>query len=376
MLISETRTTGNPMRVATGSGAIGLLGQQLELSGIDRVAFVLDPCLPEAIVEAACAQLPVGMHYDLAPTPGEGEMAKTWSALGQLLERISPSLTRDSAIISLGGSTVGNVAGMCAALIFRGIALIHVPTTVMGQADGQIGLKQAVNAARVKNLYGTFHSPVLVLNDTDFLRSLPQDQFRFGFAEVAKAALAFGGELFDQLQLHARREEPTVVPEGELGKMIHLAAAAKIDLLEADPEERNELRLLEIGHTTAHALEVATDFLLHHGESVAAGVCIEARYARAIGLDVDADWIDLVHELFSKKIGLRCDAPIQVSQEQFESAIRLSNKRGSRGIEAVLPLGVGRSTVIEAVDVDELASIACGARSLSSSGRAHDSLTG
>lgn len=342
LLTTSARLRHHTLTVTTGSGALAGLHQVLQAHDVDRAAVIYDPLLPAAhlrLVGAALGSIPTTW----APVSSGGDNAKTLAEVATLLSAIEVQVTRDSAIISVGGGSVTNVAGTCAALLFRGVRLIHVPTTVMAQCDGAIGLKQAVNSNRGKNMYGAYHAPLAVLNDVRFLSTMPEALTREGCAEIAKAALACGGGLLEWLLRQSRSEVGYWHDRELLTYAVHAAAELKIKSLAEDPTEEGSLKLMEIGHLTAHAIETATAGLVRHGQGVAMGVGIEARYARAAKLPVQTTVFPTIARLFDKNLGLPTRLPASVDVRAVIQAIETSNKRRTAGAEIVLPLGRGRS---------------------------------
>ena len=224
--------------------------------------------------------------------PG-GETVKNDPAhLERILQAIHDAdLDRRSYIVVIGGGAVLDAVGFAAAIAHRGIRLIRLPTTTLAQADSGVGVKTAVNYFGKKNWLGAFAVPWAVINDTKLLESLPDRDFRCGFAEAVKVTLLKSPEVFDQLCRDAdqirRRDMQVALPMIRASVEFHLAHITR----GGDPFEAREARPLDFGHWSAHKLEPLSGFSIRHGEAVAIGVAIDVVYSSlVIGLPTsDAD---------------------------------------------------------------------------------------
>ncbi|HEX4955955.1 MAG TPA: 3-dehydroquinate synthase [Thermoanaerobaculia bacterium] len=218
----------------------------------------------------------------------EGEAAKTLATAGELWQRMAlAGGKRDSRLIAFGGGSACDVGGFVAACFTRGIEVAQVPTTLLAQVDAAIGGKTGVDLPAAKNLVGAFHHPRYVVADTSVLATLPPEEVRSGLAEVVKMGFLLDPALFAAVEEHlssllARDPE-------QLGPVVAAAARAKIAVVELDPTEQDQRRLLNFGHTLGHALETAAGYLgLRHGEAVAWGMLFALRLSLARGLDQGA----------------------------------------------------------------------------------------
>lgn len=205
----------------------------------------------------------------------EGEDAKTPEALFGLLEGLAEAgLSRRDVVVAVGGGAIGDAAGFAAATYLRGVSLVQVPTSLVGQVDAAIGGKTAVNLRAGKNLVGAFHQPLGVLCDPETLTTLPERDLRAGLAEVAKCWL-----------LEERRAGD--LDATNLEELVGIAVGLKAAIVSVDETEQGPRALLNYGHTLAHALERrALDEgrdVMRHGEAVAIGLAFAARLARALG---------------------------------------------------------------------------------------------
>lgn len=204
----------------------------------------------------------------------DGESAKSLEVLGRVVEQLADlELSRLDVVVGVGGGAITDLAGFAAAVYLRGVALVQIPTTLVGQVDAAVGGKTAVNLDAGKNLMGAFHQPIGVLCDYETLATLPERERLGGLGEVAKCWLLEGG--------HAA-ELATV----SLFDLIAMSVRLKAAIVSADEHESGRRALLNYGHTLAHALEkvsLARDVdELRHGEAVAIGLAFAVRLAFAL----------------------------------------------------------------------------------------------
>jgi 3-dehydroquinate synthase len=267
----------------------------------------------------------------------DGEEAKTLSNYVYLVERVlSRGVDERSVFISLGGGVVCNVCGFVASTIYRGLDLVHVPTTVMSQCDAAVSHKHAMNGHRGKNMVGSYYPPRLVAIDVDVLQTLPKRLIRDGLAEAIKHALAQDPAYVDMLLSYDRDpSDPDFLEE-----VVRRNVALKRDLLLADPKEHREGVVLQYGHTFGHPLEHLSGYRLYHGESVAIGMMIAARVARLLGACND----DLV-ELHERVIGhyeLPTRAPESIRTDDVLDALRFNKRHLTEGTRMALLTDVGK----------------------------------
>ena len=221
--------------------------------------------------------------------PGEG--AKSWAVLERLCDwLLGLGITRSDHVFALGGGVVGDLTGFACAILKRGCGFVQIPTTLLAQVDSSVGGKTAINTAAGKNLIGAFHQPSLVLVDPLVLDTLPDREMRAGYAEVLKYGLLGDAAFFDWLEANG-----AAVLAREPAALEHAVATsirAKARIVAEDERETSGVRaLLNLGHTFGHALEAETGFSdrLLHGEGVALGMVLAARYSARRGDLSDAD---------------------------------------------------------------------------------------
>ena len=222
---------------------------------------------------------PVHVHF-----MDDGESAKNLRTV-ELLARdlVKSGADRGSILIAVGGGVVGDVAGFVAASYLRGVALVHVPTTVVAQVDSSIGGKTGVNLPEGKNLVGAFYPPRMVLSDPEALSTLPEREFRGGLAEIIKHAVIADAEMFAYLEKNMEKVERC--DRLALDYLIPRNVAIKARVVSWDERESGLREILNFGHTFAHALESVTRYKRYqHGEAVAWGMMAAALLGHEIGV--------------------------------------------------------------------------------------------
>ena len=201
-------------------------------------------------------------------TVADGEAGKTFEAVVRLAgDLLARGARRDALIIAVGGGALGDAAGFAASIYLRGVALVHVPTTLLAQVDSSIGGKVAINHPAGKNLIGSFHAPAAVIADIDFLRSLPEQEICSGALEALKGGVIGDAALFDLIELERQAiagRDPAI-----LESIVRRAVSVKASIVAHDARESDVRRLLNYGHTIAHGIEAAMGYEgITHGAAV------------------------------------------------------------------------------------------------------------
>jgi len=214
----------------------------------------------------------------------DAESAKNLRTLESLSRQLVKSgADRRSLLVAVGGGVVGDVAGFVAASYLRGVALVHVPTTLVAQVDSSIGGKTGVNLPEGKNLVGAFYPPRLVLTDPELLRTLPDREYRGGLGEVIKHAIIADARMFGYLE--SNLEKVLRRDAAALGYLIPRNVEIKASVVSRDERESGLREILNFGHTFAHALESITKYRRYqHGEAVAWGMIAAAFLGHEVGL--------------------------------------------------------------------------------------------
>lgn len=307
-----------------------------------RIGALYGDCLLRSLEESGIPAFAVTV-----PT---GERYKTLGTIGGIYEKLlDRKIDRGGVVIGLGGGVIGDMAGFAAATYRRGVDFVQVPTSLLAQVDASVGGKTGVNLSRGKNLVGAFHQPRTVIIDTSSLHTLPARELRSGLAEVIKHAIIRDGEYFQFLEANLkpiRRLEPEV-----LERTIALSCEIKADVVGQDERESGLRRILNFGHTTAHAVESLTAYRdFRHGEAVAIGMVTAAVLSWKMGL-TDLETVNRIARLLTEA-GLPTRVPQGLSGERILATMGLDKKVVHGRLNAVLIRSIGSALVTDTVTPD------------------------
>ncbi|MEM9490248.1 MAG: 3-dehydroquinate synthase [Myxococcota bacterium] len=298
-----------PIIVATKTlDQLGILARAALGDSCTRLGVITDDNVGPLYGERVRAALgKAGFAVSSASVPA-GEPSKCFEQLSRLTQdMVTSGLDRRSAIIALGGGVVGDLAGLVAATLFRGIDYIQVPTTILAMVDSAIGGKTGINIPAGKNLVGAFWQPRAVLADPEVLITLPVRERRAAFGELVKYGLLDSDDLYASIDaLGPAIGSEAELPE-QLSEVIRRCAAVKSWIVSRDEREQTgERALLNLGHTVGHAIEASAGYgTLLHGEAVALGLVAAARLSARLGLcdaAVEAQVVDTL-----RRAGLDAD---------------------------------------------------------------------
>lgn len=264
----------------------------------------------------------------LSLPPGDG--MKSLSHLGAHLERaIGGGASRRSVVVAFGGGVPGNLAGVVASLLFRGVRLVHVPTTTVAAMDSVISLKQAINSSHGKNHIGTYRAPEAVYLDVRLLQTLPTRQLRSGLCEAVKNCLAIRPQTLPEMR--RRLADGAFTAPETLLWLLDESLTAKCSVTAEDAYEQRSGLVLEYGHTVGHAVEARDQRRrgaegVSHGEAVMLGMLAASHIARRLGWLDDAA-VD-VHRELAEQLGAPTTVPTGLTVEEIMDVVRVDNKRG------------------------------------------------
>ncbi len=322
-----------------------------------RVAVVTDENVAATHLDTVTRGLQatgVDAHPIILPA---GEKTKSFEHLQTVVDGVlGARLERGDAVVALGGGVIGDLAGFAAGIVRRGMNFIQMPTSLLAQVDSSVGGKTGINTGRGKNLVGVFQQPRLVLADTAALDTLPEREFRAGYAEVAKYGLIDRPEFFAWLEVNWRE----VFDGGPArAQAIATSCQAKADVVARDEFETGDRALLNLGHTFGHALEAATSYdsaRLVHGEGVAIGMALAHRFSARLNLCSPDDAARVERHL--KAVGLPTrisDVPGDMPGAEALLGFIGQDKKVSRGkLTFILTHGVGQSFIAKDVPSSEV----------------------
>ncbi|WP_300600570.1 3-dehydroquinate synthase [Niabella sp.] len=265
---------------------------------IDSNVGIRHPQLQTAITSYLHKNTPGNCTAHFLVIPGGEKAKENDTAYQVILNAIHQfNIDRHSFVVAIGGGAVCDVTGFAATVAHRGIRLIRIPTTTLGQNDAAIGVKNGINAYGKKNFLGTFATPVAVINDSAFLKTLSQRTWISGVSEAIKVALIKDAGFFERIEQLA----PALRERNEEAMQETIIACARLHLqhiANGDPFETGSSRPLDFGHWSAHKLERMSDYKLLHGEAVAIGIALDCTYANMMGY-LSMDELNRILDLLS-----------------------------------------------------------------------------
>ncbi len=343
--------------IVIGRGQLATLGKKIAaLRPQAKVAIVTDENVAHhhlAATEAALAGAGIGSSCVTVPA---GESSKSFPVLERVCEAlIVARIERADLVVALGGGVIGDLAGLAAALVRRGIDYVQVPTTLLAQVDSAVGGKTAIDSRQGKNLVGAFHQPVLVLADTALLDTLPPRQFRAGYAEVVKYGLIGDAAFFAWLESNWAE----VFAGGPAREhAIAVSCRMKAAIVGRDERETGERALLNLGHTFGHAFEAAAGFSdrLLHGEAISLGMALAFALSAERGLlpAVEAERVE--HHLVAVGLPVHaCAVAGGTPDADRLMGLIAQDKKVKRGkLTFILARGIGASFIAQDVDAAEV----------------------
>ena len=321
------------------------------------VAIVTDENVAQAHLESLTQTLDSAGISHVTKIMPPGEASKSFTGLETLVDwLLDNKVERQDMVIALGGGVIGDLTGFAASTLRRGVRFTQIPTTLLAQVDSSVGGKTGINVPQGKNLVGAFHQPSLVLADLDVLQTLPDREFRAGYAEIVKYAAICDRPFFDWLEsnLDALKSRDSQA----LSYAIAKSCQTKADIVAQDEKEHGARALLNLGHTFAHAYENLTGYSdnLLHGEAVGLGMAQAARLSVDLGLCPKKDAQALVNHLASAGLPI---SQTDVKGGPFE-AINLVNamaqdKKVSQGVMTfILMKAIGKAFITNDVSAKQI----------------------
>ncbi|GAB4252302.1 MAG: 3-dehydroquinate synthase [Thermoleophilia bacterium] len=280
--------TGRPSAIVGGRGTLELAAERAAWLGDQkrRCYLLTDSNVDEAWGEAVRGRLGPCLQGSVVLEPGEP--TKSLAVAGRVFEILAEAgARRDDVVVALGGGVIGDLAGFVAATYQRGVDFWQIPTSLVAQVDSSVGGKVGLNLAAGKNLVGAFYQPDHVFIDSNLLSTLPREELVNGLGEVVKYGLLVGEELLGQIERSAKAL--LAADPNSLDTLIRECVEYKALVVEADEREAGRRAVLNLGHTTAHALELLDGYEgISHGRAVALGLLVALSASEEVfGLDAD-----------------------------------------------------------------------------------------
>ncbi|MEI0609191.1 3-dehydroquinate synthase [Brachyspira pilosicoli] len=275
-----------------------------------------------------------------------GETNKNIESIYNIYSALAKNeLSRKDIIIALGGGVIGDMAGYAAATWMRGIDFVQIPTTLLACVDSSVGGKTGINIKEGKNLVGAFHSPRLVIMDSDVLNTLPKREFNAGMAEVIKHAFLFDKKLLKYLENNNNNFDMDFI--------LKRNCELKGHIVEIDYKEKKERMFLNFGHTIGHSVENAAGYgVLLHGEAVAIGVIFAIEYGIKKNITKDKSLLERAKNIFTK-FSLPTEIPSNIN---LKDAIKLDKKRSNDEINFVFLEDIEKP-LINKVSIDDIVNL-------------------
>jgi 3-dehydroquinate synthase len=344
----DVTTPSRAYSVLIGDGALDRVGRVLDDLGAPTRRFIVSSPLVWRLHGAQIARAVDAPEPILIPDGERYKQLATVSRIYDALVRVNAD--RAATLITFGGGVIGDMAGFAAATYLRGIALVHVPTTLLAQVDSAIGGKVGVNHPLGKNLIGSFYQPHAVVIDPLVLTTLPRREFRAGLYEVIKYGMTSSRPLFERVA----RERQTIFgrSSGALTPIIAESCQIKASVVSADEREAGARRILNFGHTAGHAIEAVTKFRrFRHGEAVGYGMLVAAALSKARGALADGDRKALADLITS----LGPLPPVaDLSAAQILEAMQHDKKVVAGRLHFVLPTAIGATAIVDDVTEKEI----------------------
>lgn len=313
---------------------------------VDRVIDILDDILPKSRVIVITDVNIDRLYPDLVHRYdhiiiGSGEAIKSLQTIEMIYSRLMAiGADRSTFLLGIGGGIVTDITGFVAATYMRGVEFGFISTSLLGQVDASVGGKNGVNVGGYKNMVGTFLQPRFVVSDVEMLRTLPRREFRAGMAEAVKSAIVGDAELFEFIERYADDKLYTDVET--LQNIVSRSVAVKSAIVAEDEREAGRRRVLNLGHTIAHAIEKSTHEL-NHGEAVAVGLSMIAHASVKLGMMLEGD-AERVDALLAK-LGFELELPVSLTNVLRE--VRYDKKKRDNILRVVLPESIGCCKVVD-----------------------------
>lgn len=329
--INLSLSDGQSYPILIGSGLLSHCGELLaERMKPCRAMIVTDENVAPHYLEKAKNSLQNAGYTVSEIVVPAGEQSKSLGTLEQVLEAMADArLTRTDLAISLGGGVIGDLTGFAAGCYLRGIRFVQLPTTLLSAVDASVGGKTAVNLAHGKNLAGLFHQPSAVICDTETLKTLGKVQLADGAAEAIKTGILGDTSLFEIFE-HDK-------PEEHYAEIIEKCVAYKANIVMQDPTEQGVRKLLNLGHTAGHAIELLSNFSISHGYAVAIGTAMMARAAVKMGMFKKDESTRILNTISRNGLPISTD----FSAHDLSEIAQTDKKAANTSITVILPQRIG-----------------------------------
>lgn len=345
----HTRMKSREYPVYVGAGFLRRLHQILGQE-MDRAFIVTDDIISKIHLKPVLESLRnLDIEFSTKILP-PGESTKSLDRAQDLYRFLAENLaSRSDTVLALGGGVIGDLAGFVASTYKRGMKLVQVPTTLLAQVDACLGGKTGVNLEWGKNLVGTFYQPHGIIADVDTLRTLSDDHYATGLAEVIKYGMIMDAKLFRLLV--EKRNEIIQRNAETVTTIVERCLRNKARIVAQDVTDHGTRLILNFGHTVGHAIETCSNHSISHGEAVAIGMLEEARHA--VNTDaLDNQFLEELESLLCS-FDLPTAIPSSLSKEDLKDAMKQDKKVRHGGLLLPVPVGLGKveMKVVEGISI-------------------------
>ena len=339
----QIKTGNHEYPIHIGNNVLNMLQSLLKENKIyfNQCLVVADKNVPKKLIKKTLSFLPkklTTVHYFNA-----SEKNKNQKSIDKILSiLLSKNFNRNDCLISIGGGITGDVSGFAASTFKRGLKFVNIPTTLLSQVDSSIGGKTAINTKYGKNLIGSFYQPSLVVSDINFLTSLPKRELVCGYGEILKHALITNKRFF--LFLNKNGHDILNLKSPSIEKAIYKSCSIKKRVVEIDEKEMGVRKILNFGHTFAHAYEATLNFSkkLNHGEAVILGIKTATKFSVVNKILPFKDFVLIENHL--KQLNLPRDINKYFSKKnlnQILSFMKKDKKNNTKKINLILLRKIG-----------------------------------
>ena len=329
--------------VLIGHGLLSEAGHRIASAcGGEKALIVTDDIVNSFYADVVMRSLQAAGYKTAEFVFPSGENSKNTDTYIALLNKLAKeNLTRSDVLVALGGGVTGDIAGFAAATYLRGIGFVQIPTTLLAMVDSSVGGKTAVNLNAGKNLAGAFYQPDIVICDYGTLKTLSEETFSDGCAEMIKHGFILSEELFEMLK------KPV---EPQIEDIIARNITIKKDIVAMDEKDNGIRQILNFGHTAGHGIEKHSGYSVTHGKAVAAGMAVACRGAYRAGFCSEDCYTQLIEVLKLYKLPFTTGIP---AEKLIETSFS-DKKRRNQNITLVIPEKIGRC-VLKTFSMEEAA---------------------
>ena len=340
----QINTKDHKYPIFIGSGLITRLSRLLNNNSIkfDKCLLIIDSKVPKTLINRIVKSLP--KKQTIIHIFNANELNKNQSSVNKILTiLLKKNFHRNDCLISIGGGITGDISGFASSIFKRGIKFVNIPTTLLAQVDSSIGGKTGINSIHGKNSIGSFYQPSLVISEINFLKTLPKREIICGYGEILKHSLIANKKFFLFLNKNATKVLNLKSPFIE--KSIYESCLIKKRIVELDEKEKNLRKILNFGHTFAHAYEAALQYSkkLSHGEAVILGIMNASKFSLKNNLLSKDEFKLIKNHLIQFKLPIKLKVKISLKKlNHIISFMKKDKKNNTKKINLVLLKKIGQ----------------------------------